>query len=219
MQSVSPFNVFGVRIQPTETGTVAPDYWSSVQQLASVTDTLPPGWQAPYGRAMLALEAVNAPRREVLIVSGPFFDTGTVRFEVDRPDPVVEGLLRKTAARLNSSCWCCGRPARQRRLGLALMPLCAACYAPRALRAEVNLLLHPYLSGAATPFFSLYPFRDFSARLRQIIPSSCWRHVRAEDNTFSTRLLTGDDLLKLAPSLVAFKDHLTALTGHGPAAP
>lgn len=214
MPSDFVFDPSTVKFGPPDYEAESMNFLERAQRLFDIAPSLPPGWQRVYGAAMKGLQDLDAPHRTNLVVHGPIEDGGTVRFELSRPDAAVEGLLRKTSARLNATCWICAGQAKRRRLGLKLMPLCAGCYAPRALRSELTRLLRELTAKPSTDQRQIYAAQDLSSRVRALIPTGQWRQLRSEQGNETARFVTLDDLQRMAGRLGAFRDHLAQITGH-----
>jgi hypothetical protein len=72
--------------------------------------------------------------------------------------------------------------------------LCAECYAPRALAAELTRLLQDLTERAAADSWKLYSAHDLSPQIRALLSDSCWHHVRSEFGADVARCLTAHDL-------------------------
>jgi hypothetical protein len=203
-----------VKIGPPDHDCEPVNFREAVQRLVDITSSLPPGWQQVYGEAMKRLKQLDAPHRTDMFIHGPLEDGGKIRFELSRTDAAVEGLLRKASARLNATCWICAGQAKRRRLGLRMMPLCAGCYAPRALRSELTRLLRELAVKPATEQRQIHAAQDLSPRIRALIPPEKWRRLRSERGNEAVRFLTEDDLKGFSGSLEALRDHLALITGH-----
>jgi len=214
MPSDFVFDPFTVKFGPPDREGEWKNFRERAQRLIDIAPSLPPGWQRLYGAAMKGLQHLDAPHRTNLFVHGPIEDGGTVRFELNRPDAAVEGLLRKTSARLNATCWICAGLAKRRLLGLTSMPLCAGCYAPRALRSELARLLRESTAKPSTDQRQIYAAQGLSSRVRALIPREKWRQLRSEQGNETARFVTRDDLQRMAGRLEAFRDHLAQITGH-----
>lgn len=216
MPSDSAFDPSTVKFGPPDHEIESENFRETAQRLFDITPSLPPGWQRLYEEAMKRLQQLDTLHRTDLFVHGPIEDGGTVRFELSRPDAAVEGLLRKTSARMNATCGVCAGQGKRRRLGLKLMPLCAGCYAPRALRSELSRLLRELTAKPSTDQRQVYGAQDLSSHLRALIPPGKWRRLRSERGNESARFLTGADLKAMSGTLEGFRQHLALITGHTP---
>lgn len=216
MPSDSAFDPSTVHFGPPDHETESVSFRERAQRLFDIAPSLPPGWQRLYGEAMKRLQHLDAPHRTDLFVQGPIEDCGRVHFELSRPDAAVGGLLRKTASRLNATCWVCAGQGKRRRLGLKLMPLCAACYAPRALRSELTRLLRELAAKPSSDQRQIYAAQDMSSRVRALDPPDKWRSLRSTRGNESACFLTAGDLKGMSGALERFRDHRALITGHLP---
>jgi hypothetical protein len=190
----------------------ASDYSKYIELLMITADQVPVGWRRTYAEAMRVLLSRDCASRSSLVVSGPLIQDGEIGFHVSKDDPCVAGILRKTAARLQGQCQVCGAPARMRAIGLKRRPLCAECYAPRALTAELTKLLQDLKVRAAGKSPTLYSAHDLSPRIRAMLPDSCWHHVQSECEAKVVRCIASDELRGMSDWLRAIRDRARALT-------
>jgi hypothetical protein len=190
----------------------ASDYSKHIELLMITADKVPAGWRRTYAEAMRDLMTRDCAFRSSLVVSGPLIQDGEIGFHVSKVDPCVAGILRKTAARLQGQCQVCGAQARMRVIGLKRRPLCAECYAPRALTAELTRLLQDLKVRAAGKSPTLYSAHDLSPRIRALLPDSCWHQVQSECGANVVRCIASDDLRGMSDWLRAIRDRALALT-------
>jgi hypothetical protein len=191
---------------------MASDYSKHIELLMITADQVPVGWRKTYVEAMRVLLTKDCASRSSLVVSGPLIQDGEIGFHVSKDDPCVAGILRKTAARLQAQCQVCGAQARMRVIGLKRRPLCAECYAPRALTAELTRLLQDLKVRAPADSPKLYSAHDLSPRIRALLPDSCWHHVQSECGANVVRCIASDDLRGMSDWLRAIRDRALALT-------
>jgi hypothetical protein len=215
MSSVFKFDVASVSFGAAAPAGAGMGYAAQLRGLALVAQSLPPGWRTVYAKAMRKLAAMETPARFDLEISGPLYEAGDLAFHVSRPDRAVQGVLGKLIRQLACRCWICAKAARPRRLGLMLMPLCAECHAPRALRAEIAALLRDLQRVTNEPTPGVRPASSLSPQLRTIIPPLMWRQIRADEGDAVATFLTWDDLRDASPALAGFQAHLADLTGRG----
>jgi hypothetical protein len=188
------------------------NYSKHIRLMMIKTERVPVGWRKTYADMMRDLLARDCASRSNLVLSGPFIRDGEISFCVSKDDACVAGILRKSAARLRCQCQVCGAPARMRVIGLKQRPLCAECYAPRALAAELTRLLQDLTQRAAADSRKLISAHDLSPRVRALLPDSSWRHVQSECGTDVTRCLTAHDLRGLSDWLRAVRERVILMT-------
>jgi hypothetical protein len=184
------------------------NYSKHIRLLMIEADRVPVGWRKAYDDVMRDLLAIDFASRSNLVVSGPFIQDGEISFGVSKDDACVAGILRKTAARLRAQCQVCGAPARMRVNGLKRRPLCAECYAPRALAAELTRLLQDLAADSRT----LYSARELSPRIRALLPESCWHHVQSECGTNVARCVATHDLRGMSDWLRTVRERILPMT-------
>ncbi len=184
------------------------NYSKHIRLLMTEADRVPVGWRKTYANAMRDLLTKDCASRSNLRVSGPFIEAGEIAFEVSKDDACVAGILRKTAARLRGQCQVCGAPARMRVNGINRRPLCAECYAPRALAAELTRLLRDLAADSQT----LYSAHELSPRIRALLPASCWHHVQSECGTNIARCLGAHKLRGMSDWLRTVRDRALVMT-------
>ncbi|MFN7042523.1 MAG: hypothetical protein ACK4OH_15345 [Acidovorax temperans] len=109
---------------------------------ASVAD-VPPGWHSIYLDCVQDLRGVENAERALVEVGVPTVHRGRLLIEQlptahSQPDAVVQGILRKLAARSVCTCQLCGKPGWLRSGQSHPGTYCADCWTPRALRSEIS---------------------------------------------------------------------------------
>ena len=165
---------------------------SSIEILMEATARMPSGWQDTYSQAIGALRAMSCHGRRDLFIAGPDIENGEIEFEVSRDDSCVQGLLRKTAARLRVQCQLCGRPGKMRLHGFVRRPLCAKCEAPRALQRQLKRLLRKL--AVKTPTKAVFGEHELSPLLRTLIPNSAWDDLPDVRGRATARYVATEDL-------------------------
>lgn len=188
------------------------DYSKHIRLLMIEADRVPVGWRKTYADAMRDLLTRDCVSRSNLSVSGPYIEAGEIGFEVSKDDACVAGILRKTAARLRGQCQVCGAPARMRVNGINRRPLCAECYAPRALASELTRLLRDLAEPVAADSRTLYSAHDLSPRIRALLPDSCWHHVQSENGNSMARCLAAHELRGMSDWLRTVQERVLGMT-------
>ena len=182
----------------------------SIRGLDASIDHLPGGWRAPLCSLLLGLKAVKAPVRKSLGFQVSTDEYDVLTFQMSREDPVVRGVLRKAVVRCASTCQVCGKRGGPRQIGFRKFALCAACYAPRALKAEVwkvlDVLTH---IDHGTP--KVFSEADWSTRLVAVVPADQWRLTRLPAQQGYLRYLTLEDAAQMVPWLQRLKQQLERL--------
>ena len=183
---------------------------ASVRSLEKSIDHLPKGWHAPLCCLLLRLKAVKAPVRKALAFQVSTDECDLLTFQMSRDDPVVRGVLRKAMARCTTTCQLCGKRGRPRQIGFKRFALCAACYAPMALQAEVRRVLHVLTHvDYRTP--KVFSEADWSPRLVAVVPVDQWRRTRLPANQGYLRYVTLEDAAQMVPWLQQLKQQLERL--------
>jgi hypothetical protein len=178
----------------TTNGAVAPELSPYARSLIALQDgskSVPAGWRPKFDKAVHKLQGMDCEQRADLRVTGPWMANGTIAFSVSRADRCVEGLIRRTAAQLQTRCELCGRAGRPRVLGIKARVLCAECYAPRGLERDVNRLLDH--GGARSDLHSILFEADLPDRVRALVQPSAWREHR-DARGYVVRYLLREDM-------------------------
>lgn len=175
---------------------VVDSFAQSVELLSTKTKAIPSGWRRGYQGAVRELEGLQCERRVDLCVSGPWVASGEIGFVLSRPDRCVEGWVRRTAARLQSTCEICGRGGRRRLLGFRTRVLCAACFAPLSLERDLEYLIGRGESGAPTFHFET----DLGERVRALFDERGWR-VQRDGNGQALRYVLREDVVDASKQL------------------
>lgn len=162
----------------TSTKPAGPDhsespYLDSVHRLAATNKGIPRGWNMLYRRLTESLLAAQANSRRDLELGLPLICDGTLYVPQSRCDHTVRGILRRYSAKLACTCTQCGSRAKARQVGLSMQPLCARCYAYRALRWQLAYFLNTILTRqAGDP--DILPESEVPPLVRIALPDQIW---------------------------------------------
>ncbi len=165
-----------------------------------------------YQDLLRRLNRVSAPPRDDLFVDAPQVDYGLFRMRTSREDRVVDGIVRKAGLQLAHTCSECGRQGRLRSVKFARYVLCALCYAPEALLAEVEQALRVLERAKKSRVPAAFSEGDWSARLVEIIPPDRWSKMRLLNDRGYVRFMPLDTALQIVPWLQAVHGHIKAMT-------
>lgn len=183
---------------------------ASIRGLENSIDHLPKGWHAPLCSLLLRLKAVKAPVRKALGFQVSTDEYDLLTFQMSRDDPVVCGVLRKAMARCATTCQQCGKHGGPRQIGFKRLALCAACYAPMALKAEVRKVLDVLTHvDQRTP--KVFSEADWSPRLVAVVPAEQWRRTRLLAEQGYLRYVTLEDAARMVPWLQRLRQQLERL--------
>ena len=172
---------------------------------------LPPGWRATYSALLCRLGRANALSRNDLEVDPPHLDNGHFRMTTSRRDRVVEGMIRKASQRLAHTCSKCARPGKLRTVKFERSVLCASCYAPSALLAEIAQLLRVLERAKESRKPEAFSEADWSARLVDTIPPDQWSEMRLPSIKGHVRFMLLETALELMPWLQCVHLHIESM--------
>ena len=114
-----------------------------IARLEASLAEVPPGWHGIFLNSVQDLRAVKDAERASVEVGVPTVHRGRLLIEQlptahSQPDAVVQGILRKLAARSVCTCQLCGKPGWLRSGQSHTGTYCADCWTPRALRSEIS---------------------------------------------------------------------------------
>jgi len=180
-------------------------------QTQDVTSRLPPGWRATYSALLSRLSRVNALSRKDLEVDPPHLDYGLFRMATSREDRVVDGMIRKASQRLAHTCGRCARPGKLRTVKFEQVVLCASCYAPKALLAEIAQVLRVLERAKESRRPAAFSEADWSERLVDTIPPDLWSQMRLPSRNGHVRFMPLDAALKIVPWLQCIHRHIESM--------
>ena len=167
---------------------------------------VPSGWQACFGELLKMLRAASDPCRSRTHFDGFKIENGTLTLEPLFPDRVVHGIIRKYSRKLACTCTLCSKAGHKRQLGFSSVPLCGRCYAMRALRTEINVLLRS-LEREVKDEKDIFVESDFSPRCRLAL-ADAWEMVTAPDGKTAVRCISAAALQREVPRLRALNAEL-----------
>lgn len=184
-------------------------YNQSLRALSEKAAVLvPAGWQACFCEMLQMLHAANDPCRSQTYFDEFKIENGALTLEPLFPDRTVHGIVRKYGQKLTCTCMLCGKPGHKRQLGFSAAPLCAQCYAMRALRSEINVLLQS-LELDRKEGKDILVENDFSPRCRLAL-ADAWEIVTAPDGKTAVRCISAAALQREVPRLRALNAELNA---------
>jgi hypothetical protein len=179
-----------------------------IQELNRRAAMPPLGWQKIYFKMLMKLQAINCRRRSKIELWGATMEKGEIDIVFSKVDRVINGILRKTKARMQSTCEICGRYGKPVALENGSKVLCSKCLAPRKLKSQIDDFFETVNDDDFAEKGNIFSRDDFDDRFLKLIPQEDWSRVKSHEHCIEVDCITADRLLQLKPRLFALRTYL-----------
>jgi hypothetical protein len=180
----------------------------SIQELNRRIYMVPVGWQKVYFNMILQLQAINCRARGKIELWGAAVEDAEMDITFSKDDPVIDGILRKTVAKMKLTCEICGRPGHHVEVNAKPHYLCTKCHAPHLLKSQIDDFLKKIDDDGFAEKNCILSRDSFDNAFLKLIPDSEWSRVKSFEHGIDVDCITFNKLAKLKPRLSAVRSFL-----------
>lgn len=169
---------------------------------------VPVGWQKIYFNMILQLQAINCRARGKIELWGAAVEDAEMDITFSKDDPVIDGILRKTVAKMKLTCEICGRPGRHVDLNDKPHFLCTKCHTPHLLKTQIDDFFEKIDGDFFVTKNSVLSRDSFDIAFLKLIPETDWCRVKSFEHGIDVDCITSAKLAELRPRLFAVRSFL-----------